>query len=68
MWRKLEFLETGSWSGTMKKLAWMVAAWMLAGCVSGSRMPHDDSLGAVQQSGGPALCRDGTTLPCNDRD
>jgi len=52
----------------MKRFSWMMMACMLAGCVAGSRMPHDDSQGAVQQSSGPALCRDGTTMPCNDRD
>ena len=45
-----------------------VAACLMAGCVAGSTVPHDDSPGAVKRDEGPVLCRDGTTPPCNDRD
>ncbi len=44
------------------------AAIVLSGCVSGSTVPHADSPAVVNNDAGPALCRDGTTPPCNDRD
>ncbi len=44
-----------------------VAVWLLTGCVAGSTVPHDDSPAAVKRDEGPALCRDGTVPPCNDR-
>ena len=38
-----------------------------AGCVAGSNVTHEDSPGAVKRDAGPALCRDGSIPPCNDR-
>ncbi len=56
--------------GTTVKLltSVLVAACLMAGCVAGSTVPHDDSPGSVKRDEGPVLCRDGTTPPCNDRD
>lgn len=49
----------------MKTIALLlVAAYLTAGCASG--MTHDDNPGATNDPV-PALCRDGTTPPCNDR-
>ena len=45
-----------------------LAACLLCGCVAGSLMAHEDSPAAVERDQGPALCRDGTTPPCNTRD
>ena len=45
-----------------------LAALLLSGCVAGSLMTHEDSPAAVKRDEGPALCRDGTTPPCNTRD
>jgi hypothetical protein len=45
----------------------LIAASLASGCVSGSRISHEDSPAAVERDQGPALCRDGTTPPCNDR-
>jgi hypothetical protein len=44
------------------------ALCLLSGCVGGSLMAHEDSPAAVERDQGPALCRDGTTPPCNIRD
>jgi hypothetical protein len=44
-----------------------IVAYLLYGCASSS-IPHDDSPGATKRDSGPALCRDGSTPPCNDRD
>jgi hypothetical protein len=44
----------------------LFAVYLLSGCVSGN-IPHDDSEGAAKREGGPTLCRDGSTPPCNDR-
>jgi hypothetical protein len=41
---------------------------LMAGCVSGGNVTHEDSPGATKRDSGPALCRDGSTPPCNDRD
>ena len=46
----------------------IVAAYLASGCVVGSTIPHEDSPGATKRDEGPALCRDTTTPPCNDRD
>jgi hypothetical protein len=45
-----------------------VAAWLISGCLGGSNVTHEDSPGATKRDEGPALCRDGSTPPCNDRD
>jgi hypothetical protein len=52
----------------MKMITCLLVGCLLAGCVAGSRVAHDDSPGMTRQDGGPVLCRDGTTPPCNDRD
>lgn len=41
---------------------------LMTGCVSGGNVTHEDSPGATKRDSGPALCRDGSTPPCNDRD
>ena len=46
----------------------VIDACLLSGCVAGSLMTHEDSPAAVKRDEGPALCRDGTTPPCNIRD
>jgi hypothetical protein len=46
----------------------LVAAWLISGCVAGGNVPHEDSPAAVKRDSGPALCRDGSTPPCNSRD
>ncbi|HME38936.1 MAG TPA: hypothetical protein VKG63_08225 [Steroidobacteraceae bacterium] len=46
----------------------LVAAFLASGCVSGGNISHEDSPGATKRDAGPALCRDTTTPPCNDRD
>ena len=46
----------------------LIAACLLSGCVAGGLMTHEDSPAAVARDEGPALCRDGTTPPCNSRD
>ena len=45
----------------------LIGVSLAAGCVAGSNVSHEDSLGAVKRDAGPALCRDGSTPPCNDR-
>ncbi len=46
----------------------LVVAVLMTGCVSaGDGVPHADSQGATKRDEGPALCRDGTAPPCNDR-
>jgi hypothetical protein len=45
----------------------LVVAWLAAGCMTGGNVTHEDSPGAVKRDAGPALCRDGSTPPCNDR-
>ena len=53
----------------MKRLtSLLVTTFLVGGCVAGSTIPHADSPAAELRSEGPALCRDGTTPPCNDRD
>jgi len=49
-------------------IAVIAAAWLTCGCVSGSTIPHDDSPAVTNRDAGPALCRDGSTPPCNNRD
>jgi hypothetical protein len=50
----------------------LIAAWMASGCAvegaSEGNVTHADSPGATNRDAGPALCRDGTTPPCNTRD
>ncbi len=48
-------------------LSLIVAAFALSGCVAGSNVTHEDSPAAQKRDEGPALCRDGTTPPCNTR-
>ncbi|HEY1312669.1 MAG TPA: hypothetical protein VGE92_02270 [Steroidobacteraceae bacterium] len=48
-------------------LTMLIAAYLTCGCVSGGNVTHEDSPAATQRDAGPALCRDGTTPPCNDR-
>ncbi len=45
----------------------LIAASLACGCVAGSTISHEDSPGATKRDAGPALCRDGSTPPCNDR-
>lgn len=53
----------------MKLIASLVVLSGLAcGCVAGDVVPHADSPAAEKRDQGPALCRDGTVPPCNDRD
>jgi hypothetical protein len=46
----------------------LVTAWLMSGCLTGGNVTHEDSPGAAKRDAGPALCRDGSTPPCNDRD
>ena len=46
----------------------LLAACVLTGCVAASTSPGDDSPAAGNQDRTPALCRNGTPPPCNDRD
>ena len=46
----------------------LFVVFLMPGCVSGGNVPHEDSPGATKRDSGPALCRDGSTPPCNDRD
>jgi hypothetical protein len=48
--------------------SFLLIAYLMAGCVAGSTVSHEDSPGATKRDSGPALCRDGSTPPCNDRD
>ena len=48
-------------------LSMLIAAYLATGCVSGSNIAHEDSLGVTARDAGPTLCRDGSTPPCNDR-
>jgi hypothetical protein len=48
--------------------SFLLIAYLMAGCVVGSNISHEDSPGATKRDSGPALCRDGSTPPCNDRD
>ena len=45
----------------------LIAGWLISGCVAGGNVTHEDSPGATKRDEGPALCRDGSTPPCNDR-
>ena len=49
-------------------ISFAIATYFLVGCVAGGLVPHDDSPGVLKRDAGPALCRDGTTPPCNSRD
>lgn len=51
-----------------RMMSLFLAACIMAGCVAGSTIPHDDSPAATNRDDGPTLCRDGTAPPCNDRD
>jgi len=46
----------------------VVVAYLVCGCAVEGGMTHEDSPAAVNRDEGPALCRDGTTPPCNARD
>jgi hypothetical protein len=46
----------------------ILIAYLMVGCAAGSTISHEDSPGATKRDSGPALCRDGSTPPCNDRD
>ena len=46
----------------------LLIGYLMVGCVMGSGVSHEDSPGATKRDSGPALCRDGSTPPCNDRD
>jgi hypothetical protein len=48
-------------------LTLLFAAFLTIGCTAGSNISHEDSPGATKRDAGPALCRDGSTPPCNDR-
>jgi hypothetical protein len=45
----------------------LIAGWLISGCVAGGNISHEDSPAATKRDEGPALCRDGSTPPCNDR-
>ncbi len=44
----------------------ILAGYLASGCAGGG-ITHEDSPAATKRSEGPALCRDGTAPPCNDR-
>ena len=44
----------------------LMAMYLVSGCANGN-IAHDDSEGATKREGGPVLCKDGSTPPCNDR-
>jgi hypothetical protein len=46
----------------------LAIAYLVSGCVAGSLISHEDSLGTPKRDSGPTLCRDGSVPPCNDRD
>jgi len=48
--------------------SFLLTTCLMGGCVAGSNVSHEDSPGATKRDSGPALCRDGSTPPCNDRD
>lgn len=48
--------------------SFLLVTFLMTGCVSGGNVTHEDSPGATKRDSGPALCRDGSTPPCNDRD
>ena len=48
--------------------SFLLVVFVMTGCVSGGNVTHEDSPGATKRDSGPALCRDGSTPPCNDRD
>ncbi len=45
----------------------LLATCLLAACVAGSNISHDESPSPDKHDGGPVLCRDGGTPPCNTR-
>jgi PBP1b-binding outer membrane lipoprotein LpoB len=45
----------------------LLTACLLAGCVTGGNISHEESQSPDKQDGGPVLCRDGSTPPCNTR-
>jgi hypothetical protein len=51
----------------MKLAGLLGALWLLAGCVAGSSISHDDDPAAIKRDQGPTLCRDGTAPPCVPR-
>jgi len=58
----------GQQGATMKTIVGLlIAGWLISGCVAGGNVTHEDSPGATKRDEGPALCRDGSTPPCNDR-
>jgi hypothetical protein len=60
--------SSAAMEGTMKiVIILFIAASLASGCVSGSLVSHEDSPAATKRDQGPALCRDGTVPPCNDR-
>jgi hypothetical protein len=48
--------------------SFLLVVYLMAGCVAGSTISHEDSPAATQREAGPELCRDGSTPPCNSRD
>jgi hypothetical protein len=48
--------------------SFLLTTSLMVGCVAGGNVSHEDSPGATKRDSGPALCRDGSTPPCNDRD
>jgi hypothetical protein len=46
----------------------LLATWLVAACVAGGNISHEESPSPDKQDAGPVLCRDGTTPPCNTRD
>jgi hypothetical protein len=48
-------------------ISFFIVAFLMCGCVAGSNISHEDSPAATKRDAGPALCRDGSTPPCNDR-
>jgi len=53
----------------MKRLPSLIlVACVMAGCVAGSTVSHEDDPAGVQRDAGPVLCRDGNPPPCTPRD
>ena len=48
-------------------LALLMWTCIVAACVTGSTVSHDDDPAAVKRDQGPSLCRDGTAPPCTPR-
>jgi hypothetical protein len=45
----------------------LLSTYLVAGCVAGDTVSHEDDPGAVKRDQGPDLCHDGTAPPCTPR-